>query len=161
MQSSLINFQTYLLFCCFSTEIRVEGKECLKYIFNLLPFTKKIVYHFDIISKSHESFLAFLVLHDGMNYHIDGLVQERCNSIANTLHLSLSCTNPSICRPIVSICDTETLAALLVFVRGIYLSPVVLALCEGNPPVNWWISPHKELIMQSFHAFFVVSLTIE
>ena len=29
--------------------------------------------------------------------HIDGLVQERCNSIANTLELRLSCTNPSIC----------------------------------------------------------------
>ena len=28
-------------------------------------------------------------------YHIDGLVQERCNSIANTLELCLSCTNTS------------------------------------------------------------------
>ena len=27
-------------------------------------------------------------------FHIDGLVQERCNSIANALDLSLSCTNP-------------------------------------------------------------------
>ena len=27
---------------------------------------------------------------------IDGLVQERCNSIANALELHLSCTNPSI-----------------------------------------------------------------
>ena len=31
-----------------------------------------------------------------INQHIDGLVQERCNSIANALELSLSCTNP--CR---------------------------------------------------------------
>ena len=29
-------------------------------------------------------------------YHIDWLVQERCNSIANALELHLSCTNPSI-----------------------------------------------------------------
>ena len=29
--------------------------------------------------------------------HFDGLVQERCNSIANTLELRLSCTNPLIC----------------------------------------------------------------
>ena len=29
--------------------------------------------------------------------YIDGLVQERCNSIANALELSLSCTNPLIC----------------------------------------------------------------
>ena len=28
--------------------------------------------------------------------YIDGLVQERCNSIANALELRLSCTNPSI-----------------------------------------------------------------
>ena len=28
--------------------------------------------------------------------HIDGLVQERRNSIANALELRLSCTNPSI-----------------------------------------------------------------
>ena len=29
--------------------------------------------------------------------YIDGLMQERCNSIANALELRLSCTNPSIC----------------------------------------------------------------
>ena len=29
-------------------------------------------------------------------FHIDGLVQERCNSIANALELCLPCTNPSI-----------------------------------------------------------------
>ena len=31
-----------------------------------------------------------------MLYHIDGLVQERCNSIVNALEFSLFCTNPSI-----------------------------------------------------------------
>ena len=31
-----------------------------------------------------------------MQYHIDGLVQERRNSSANALELRLSCTNPSI-----------------------------------------------------------------
>ena len=30
-------------------------------------------------------------------WHIDGLVHERHNSIANTLELHLSCTNPSTC----------------------------------------------------------------
>ena len=30
-------------------------------------------------------------------FYINGLVQERSNSIANTLELCLSCTNPSIC----------------------------------------------------------------
>ena len=31
--------------------------------------------------------------------HIDGLMQERCNPIANTLELHLSCINPSLCYP--------------------------------------------------------------
>ena len=30
-----------------------------------------------------------------MHQHIDGLMQKRCNSIANTMELHLSCTNPS------------------------------------------------------------------
>ena len=36
-----------------------------------------------------------LIHHSKINIH--GLVQERCNSVANTLELRLSCTNPSIC----------------------------------------------------------------
>ena len=32
-----------------------------------------------------------------MGIHINGLVQERRNSIANALELGLSCINPSIC----------------------------------------------------------------
>ena len=31
-------------------------------------------------------------------YEIDGLVQERRNSIANAMELRLSCTNPSKCK---------------------------------------------------------------
>ena len=34
--------------------------------------------------------------HEVIMWNIDGLVQERCNSIANALELRLSCTNPSI-----------------------------------------------------------------
>ena len=41
--------------------------------------------------KSSKSFRIYVV-------HIDGLVQERRNSIANTPELQLSCTNPSIYR---------------------------------------------------------------
>ena len=33
---------------------------------------------------------------ENVSWHIGGLVQERCNSIANALELHLSCTNPSI-----------------------------------------------------------------
>ena len=36
------------------------------------------------------------VLYQPEYLHIDGLVQERCNSIANALELHLSCTNPWI-----------------------------------------------------------------
>ena len=32
-----------------------------------------------------------------LSVYIDGFVQKRRNSIANTLELRLSCTNPSIC----------------------------------------------------------------
>ena len=36
--------------------------------------------------------------HVMFSFHVDGLVQERRNSIANTLELRLSCTNPSMYR---------------------------------------------------------------
>ena len=44
--------------------------------------------------------LSSLCLHCQMSHitHIDGLVQERRNSIADALELCLSCTNPSICN---------------------------------------------------------------
>ena len=37
-----------------------------------------------------------MTISGGSKMHIGGLVQERCNSIANALELRLSCTNPSI-----------------------------------------------------------------
>ena len=40
---------------------------------------------------------------------MDGLVQERCNSIANALELRLSCTNPSkLYREQLRISDSAT-----------------------------------------------------
>ena len=33
-------------------------------------------------------------------HHINGLVQERCNSIANALELRISCINPAIWCPV-------------------------------------------------------------
>ena len=35
------------------------------------------------------------------HHHVSGLVQERCNSIVNTLVLHHSCTNPLICNSII------------------------------------------------------------
>ena len=42
-----------------------------------------------------------------IHVYIDGLVQERSNSIANALELRLSCTNPSIYYPCLSICLSD------------------------------------------------------
>ena len=45
--------------------------------------------------------------------HLDGLVQERCNSIANALELRLSCTNPLIWgKQPLSLASTHTKAIL-------------------------------------------------
>ena len=49
-----------------------------------------------VITCYHPSFVAYYVFNNFPFIHqIDGLVQERCNSIANALELHLSCTNPS------------------------------------------------------------------
>ena len=42
---------------------------------------------------SHDSYVTSLYC----THYIDGLVQERRNSIALAMELRLSCTNPSIC----------------------------------------------------------------
>ena len=42
--------------------------------------------------------------------HNDGLVQERCNSIANALELRLSCTNPSICPLVILMYNCNSMA---------------------------------------------------
>ena len=59
---------------------------------------------------------------------IYGLVQERCNSIANALELRLSCTNPSICVDVKS----DTFLAHLA--GGLPESPV-------DPIVYKWLFP--------------------
>ena len=43
-------------------------------------------------------------------YDIDGLVQERCNSIANALELHLSCTNPLILDLVAGYCYADGLS---------------------------------------------------
>ena len=61
----------------------------LSYVFCLVNVNKKILIFtkYEVISVMWKSTSAD---------YIDGSVQERCNSIANTLELHLSCTNPSI-----------------------------------------------------------------
>ena len=54
--------------------------------------------HPDICYNLHfcEEILDKSFIFSDWQYYIDGLVQERCNSIANALELRLSCTKPSI-----------------------------------------------------------------
>ena len=61
------------------------------------------VHESEYINPRGVRFMPHQHVHDGKNWkcqgvpsHIDGLVQERRNSIANALELRLSCTNPSI-----------------------------------------------------------------
>ena len=53
--------------------------------------------------------------------HIDGLVQERRNSIANALELRLSCTNPSICG-ILQVCPTMAVWSIWNLLTVMYLA---------------------------------------
>ena len=48
--------------------------------------------HYKMVRVDFSSDASLLIRYD----HFDGLVQERRNSIANTLELHLSCTNPSM-----------------------------------------------------------------
>ena len=57
--------------------------EMFKYTFLLLNDNKIIS-----VENTNMDFDVFL--------HVDGLMQERCNSIAKALELYLSCTNPSL-----------------------------------------------------------------
>ena len=84
----------------------------MKHIYNKYAnFIKTYVVHIDTNGPLHLTEMVPVIGIGGMvscaclHYmilldtgHIDGLMQERCNSIANTLEVHLSCTNPSICR---------------------------------------------------------------
>ena len=60
--------------------------------------------------------------------YIDGLVQERRNSIANTVELPLSCTNPLIYWYVVL---QQPLADLDPFRAVLHVDPVVLVVPDG------------------------------
>ena len=66
--------------------------------------------------------------------HIDGLVQERRNSIANALELRLFCTNPSILRPDWPKWQT-------VFSNAFFKKSVAL-FCPTSHKPNWANSHH-------------------
>ena len=80
--------------------------------------------------------------------HIDGLVQERCNSIANTLELHLSCINPSIYN-----CTTAFIWSyhfccsynqmLLISPSSFFFHPLIPLYLIGN--TSWVLSKMKPL----------------
>ena len=61
--------------------------------------TYGVLYHFWTFQQLLVDFIMLVTLLQGLGYgklDLDGLVQERLNSIANALELRLSCSNPSI-----------------------------------------------------------------
>ena len=88
------------------------------------------------------------------NIYIDGLVQERRNSIANALELHLSFTNPS------TWCHLRVMASQITSSSNI-CSTVQLnneeniralyywLLCEGNSPVTWGFPSQRASNMES------------
>ena len=62
-------------------------------------FTEAGIFQENLVNTVTADALALLVTHQAalvLTLYIDGLVQERRNSIANALELRLSCTNPSM-----------------------------------------------------------------
>ena len=55
-------------------------------------------------------------------FHVDGLMQERHNSIANALELRLSCTNPSIYgfNPVILHCHFSPLHVIVILYNKRY-----------------------------------------
>ena len=79
------------------------------------PVTRKIFPFADVIILTqrplvhHHTYYHYC--HCYRHCHLDGLVQERCSSMANALELRLSCTNPSI------FCNDKKLPWNLLFIR--------------------------------------------
>ena len=75
------------------------------FMYSAMPWCCKVHNNFNLIIWQYTNKCVLLLKiqikfaiknHKWCNDYINGLVQERCNSIANTLELRLSCTNPSI-----------------------------------------------------------------
>ena len=89
--------------------------------------------------------------------HVDGLVHDCCNSIANALELLQSCTKPSIW---LSQCQGSNAAGHGKSITRIYkywwrhqmeIYSAPLAICAGN-------SPAQRPVMRSFDVFFNLRL---
>ena len=74
---------------------------------------QEILHEMKAVMQCNSNFVSLLIPQAEMKEwhdHVDGLVEERHNSIANTLELCLSCTNPSILSTmenLILICSVE------------------------------------------------------
>ena len=82
------------------------------------------------------------------DYHIHGLMQERCNSTANTLQLHLSCTNPSTSSLVINIGRWFTESVLICVPQDL---AVHINIYSGNYSLLCtWECTHWETGWQSF-----------
>ena len=63
---------------------------------NVLNWLAPLAAHYIKLSSNISNLISSLNIIKKYLTYLDGLVQERRNSIANALELCLSCTNPSI-----------------------------------------------------------------
>ena len=80
--------------------------------------------------------------------HIDGLVQERCNSIANALELHLPFTNPLICRFLISMTQAISMwrndrkwNTDLLYFKTIQPVMSLLGIC-----IHWWFEWFPKIV---------------
>ena len=75
-----------------------------------------------------------------ISYYIDGLVQERCNPIANALELHLSCTNPSVWTIFhLRLCMCKHMQAVLFTSMHCGLPPLYNMHCIIVGHWSWWM----------------------
>ena len=88
-------------------------------------------------------------------FHIDGLVQERRNSIANALELRLSCTNPSIsCRHSLPVSATwcklyvcDLCKICFHFISRSWNCIIFICVSRGHLPRLSTLVPHKRVFV--------------
>ena len=95
--------QKYLVPCHYLNQWWHSIRYCGKFVKILLCHSGKYLWSFPQYGSINSAVIFYILQQE----HVDGLVQERHNSIANALELCLSCTNPSIWhRSCIPDCDS-------------------------------------------------------
>ena len=96
--------------------VRVNySQQCRNDINGRWEYSKSIMKHFSYMKINFKMSTKWPPFCPGL--HVDGLVQERRNSIANALQLRLFCTNPSMCQvwSISSLSHWRTTCSILLY----------------------------------------------